>query len=231
MNGASSTRVVRRALRRRLRAPRGAGGGIALVVGTLRRHRPGRRSARLRQRAVAVGLRPRDRQRGVRRRHRTRARTGPAPGRGPHRRGLAPAARPPARHARPHARGPADRQHHLERPAGRDARVRAAVRPHPRGDPDPPSPARRRAGRPPRRVVRPRGRPAVGAHGVGTLPAAVLRWPLRTRPRGRRRRGRRLPALARHAARRRRDPRRPPRAGRASRTHAAVRVSRARDRA
>ena len=58
--------------------------------------------------------------------------------------------------------------------------------------------------RPPRRVLRPDGRPTLGHDRLRRMPAALLRWALGACPRGRGPRRRRLPDVARHAARGRR---------------------------
>ena len=120
-------RLVRRAVRRRRRAARGAGAAPAELVRALPRHRARRPRPGLRQHPVAVGLPARASTRWC-------SPAGVAPevarphapaGRGALRRDVAAAAGPPARHARPDAGRWADDQHHLVGPAGRSARVRA----------------------------------------------------------------------------------------------------------
>ena len=86
----------------------------------------------------------------------------------------------------------------FERRPGRDLGQRPAVPPVDRDHVRPARAARRPRREVPWRLRRPRHRPAAGDHGLGRQPAVLLRWAVARRPRVRRRRGRRLPDVARH---------------------------------
>src|SRR4030095_728564 len=120
---------------------------------------------------------------------------------------------------------------HLERPARRADRVRAALSAHARVHADPARLPRRQAVVAPRRVLPARARAARRRTRRGSLAALLLRRTLRARSPGRGRGSGRLPALAGAAARGTRAARRPARPRRARRAPPALRLPRPRDRA
>ena len=144
---------------------------------------------------------------------------------------VVPAARPPAGDARPDDGRPPHRQHHLQRRPRRGAGQRPALPPLDRDHVRPARAARRPRRQVPRRLRRPRDRPAAGPHGQRAQPAVLLRRAVTRRPRVRGRRRRRVPDVARRDVVDARGQGRHGCPGRGQGPHAALRLALARHRA
>ena len=221
--------VVQRPLRRRLRVPRRARSAPRQHVRALPQHRAHRGSLRVRQRAAAVRVPARDRQHCVLRGDGTDDEAAHA-ARGAVRRARRSPARQPARHDRSDHGRPADREHHLQRRPRRDARSVVPLPPLDRDHVRAARTARRAAGEVPRRLPRPRHRPAAGHHRVRPPARCSTSAGCHRREGVRGRRRRRVLDVAGHHGQRARRQGRHGRPGRSQGPAPALRVALARHR-
>jgi len=168
-------RLVRRPVRRRLRATRRARPFPGQQLRALLGHRARRRPGRLRRHPHAIRLRAGHRHHRLHRCHRTQHPTHHSHRGSAHGRAVGAAARSPAGHARS-AAGRADGdQHHLVRAARRGAAIGTSLSAHARAHACVAHAARRRATCRRRRVRQRLGGCPACAHGQPPLAAVVLR--------------------------------------------------------